>query len=357
MRTPLESIDTTWRNLYMYIWANWDGGHYVSIAAKGYELFQYAFFPLFPFLIKTTHTLIGNEHSYIFAGLLVSRTSLLIALIYVYKLFRLEVSEDTAQKALFFTLAFPTSIFLMAVYTEPLFIALSAASLYYARNKQWVVAGGATFLAALTRTVGVALLFPLLYEYFISVPTHSIKHKLKRALTDWRFYFCFLSILGVLTYFTYLYGKTGNFFQMFEAQKHWSEVANRGGDGLNSPLSAITKAYTAIETFDVSPQYIIPFLDLVPTLFFIVKVIMSIKFSSLKIPFSYNLFSLGVLIIPLFQGSTQSMFRYIVVAFPVFLILAKIGEKSTLFFYVWLGLSLILYSNALQSFIFGWWVG
>ena len=45
--------DTIHQKLYfLSIWKNYDGGHYTSIAEHGYSIIQYAFFPLYPLLIK-----------------------------------------------------------------------------------------------------------------------------------------------------------------------------------------------------------------------------------------------------------------------------------------------------------------
>src|SRR5438552_777431 len=51
---------------------NWDGGHFLGIAQYGYkENFQYAFFPLYPLLIKVVNGIIQN---YFWSAILISIT-------------------------------------------------------------------------------------------------------------------------------------------------------------------------------------------------------------------------------------------------------------------------------------------
>jgi hypothetical protein len=61
--------------------------------------------------------------------------------------------------------AAPLAFFLIGAYSDSLFLALACAALFTARRGQWRAAFLWTFLAALTRPVGVALVAPLVWEY------------------------------------------------------------------------------------------------------------------------------------------------------------------------------------------------
>src|SRR5687767_8468695 len=84
---------------------------------------------------------------------------------------RREEIEDPARRERFARLTvllvalFPTGFFLLAPYPEALFLALTVASLYLARQGRWWLAGLAGLLAALTRFQGAFLALPLAYEY------------------------------------------------------------------------------------------------------------------------------------------------------------------------------------------------
>ncbi len=48
-------------NDFLNNFSNWDGGHFIGIAKNGYsEKFQYAFFPLYPLLIRTISQITHN---------------------------------------------------------------------------------------------------------------------------------------------------------------------------------------------------------------------------------------------------------------------------------------------------------
>ncbi len=65
-------------------WAQWDGGHYVGIAENGYAyIFQHAFFPLYPILIKLIGVLtFGN---YFLSAYLISNLAAFGTLYFLYK--------------------------------------------------------------------------------------------------------------------------------------------------------------------------------------------------------------------------------------------------------------------------------
>ena len=112
--------------------ANFDGLHYIFIARDGYAQYEQAFFPLYPLLIKFLTPLFFNNQ--LLTGLIISNVSFFLGLILFYKYLKL-ISSDLPTVALakagsirfnpilsiLFLLAFPTSFFFGAVYTEGLF--------------------------------------------------------------------------------------------------------------------------------------------------------------------------------------------------------------------------------------------
>ncbi len=146
-----------------------DSYHYLHIAQHWYDSNpandQYnfiVFFPLYPILIR----LITFNFNYInLSALIVSNISSVIALIYLFKLTKLDFDDGVAQKAILFLSIFPTAYFLSVIYTEGLFLALIIASLYYARREKWPLAGVLGFLAALTRLGGLLMMPVLIVEY------------------------------------------------------------------------------------------------------------------------------------------------------------------------------------------------
>src|SRR5918998_1475555 len=121
----------------MGLWSHWDGEHYVALAAGGY--------------------LQPPEH--------VSPAP--FALFFVYRIAEEHWDSGVARGAVLALALFPTAFFLNAAYTESLFLALSAGSLWAARvRRDLLLACALAGLATATRNVGVFLLVPLALEWF-----------------------------------------------------------------------------------------------------------------------------------------------------------------------------------------------
>jgi hypothetical protein len=147
-----------------YFWNGffrWDAGWYQSIVREGYTYHadgrasSVVFYPLYPYLARHLGYAVGSPWV---AGLIISNVSTLVGVFYLYRLGLLHWPFLLTHTAVLFLLAFPTSIFLSALYTEGLFFGLSAASMYYFSAGKYARAGVCGFLCALTRSFGVLLL-------------------------------------------------------------------------------------------------------------------------------------------------------------------------------------------------------
>ena len=154
------------------MWSRWDAGWYLSIAQNGYSFApgkqsNVAFFPLYPYLIRLVHYVIplSRDVGWLLVAIIVSNSALIIALIYLYKLVRLDFDRSTSARAVLYLCLFPTTLFLSAVYSESLFLASVVGSFYYARVEKWFLAGCIAAAAALCRSPGVLIIIPLAFEY------------------------------------------------------------------------------------------------------------------------------------------------------------------------------------------------
>jgi len=145
------------------VWANFDGIHYLWIAQNGYGLYQQAFFPLYPWLIRW---LAGFIHNYLFSGLAISHLTFFASLYLLYRLLLFDFSEKFVRRVIILLLLFPTSFFFASFYSESLFFFLMIAAFYFARKGKWLVAGIFGALASATRVVGIFLLPALLVEWW-----------------------------------------------------------------------------------------------------------------------------------------------------------------------------------------------
>ena len=322
---------------YMSSWANWDGGHYLAIAKDGYQIwFQYAFFPLYPILIK----LFSIFTSPLISGLVISNLSLFLAIYFFYKLVRLDFSQQTAIKTITYFLVFPTSFFLVALYSESLFLFLTIASFYFARQKNYLYSNILAGFAVLTRPIGILILAGITFEYF-----YQRNFKFKKVKIDLILFL--LPILFLLVFLYFLKSTYGDPFIFIKAQTFWQR-------GVNSfPIKVIFDnlyQVASLKNLGVS-IYSNQLLDLTAFLIAFIGLIFSLG----KIRLSYLIYALLVILVPLVSGSIASMSRFVLVAFPVFVYFAILGKNEMLdrfLLMVFIALQAIL----LTLFLNGFWV-
>lgn len=147
-------------------WRQFDAIPYTNIALHGYiGLYDAAFFPLYPFLIAITASILGAHHVVI-AGLLMSNIGALIGSIGVAAFAYQEThSQRIALWVVLAVLYYPVGFFLAAPYTEGIFLAFAAWSLWAMRGQRWLIAAILIFFASLTRITGIVLMVPLIIEF------------------------------------------------------------------------------------------------------------------------------------------------------------------------------------------------
>ncbi len=168
-------------NALLGVWQRFDTIWYTRIAMQGYAQGDgtTVFFPLYPILTR----LVGKVFwgNYLLGGIIVSNVAYFLALVYLYKLSQLEFDSQVAVRTVVYLSVFPTAFFLLAAYTESLFLLFAVAAFYYARKGNWLAANVMGLLAALTKQLGLLLLLPLLYEYFDNVRSQARRHCEERS--------------------------------------------------------------------------------------------------------------------------------------------------------------------------------
>jgi hypothetical protein len=221
----------------MNLWSHWDGEHYVALAAGGYlqppDNISPAFFPLYPLLIRSFTELFGGPISQATLstwGVLISLLALPFALYFVYRIAEDGWGTRAAQGTVLTLAFFPMSFFLNAVYTESLFLALSAGSLWAVRvRKDFLLACALAAFATATRNVGVFLIVPLAYEW--------LKGGAQRYGL-WRGAACLaLASSGLLWYAAYLWLRFGDPFLFYTQQGRWNREAT-------DPLTTLHRIFT-----------------------------------------------------------------------------------------------------------------
>ena len=206
----------------MNLWSHWDGEHYVALAAGGYlqppENVSPAFFPLYPLLMRSVAELFGgpvSEGALSLWGPLVSLLFLPLALFFVYRIAEDGFGEQVARATTLALAFFPTTFFLNCAYTESLFLALSAGSLWACRvRKDLLLACVLAALAGATRNVGVFLMAPLFIGWLRDVRYYR-----------WRGVYLALAPSGLIVYAGYLWWRFGDPLLFYTDQGKWGRQA------------------------------------------------------------------------------------------------------------------------------------
>ena len=216
-------------------WNHWDAVRYTQIAQFGYQnIYNTAFFPLFPLLIKGGALLLGN-HVYIAMGMLISNLALLGALFVLYQIATDMLGEQVGRRTILYLCIFPTAFFFFAPYNESLFLLLTAGAFLALRRQKWWLAGALGFLAALTRSAGLLLVFPYLYELWVArkglaAEEQSASRRVWRALPQ--ILPVVLIPLGILIYAFYCWKVFHNPLAFSTVQRHWDRQLTPPGTGI-----------------------------------------------------------------------------------------------------------------------------
>jgi len=349
----------------MNIWSHWDGEHYVSLALGGYlqapDHASPAFFPMYPLLLRSLSELFGgpaSRESLSLLGTLVSLLLLPFAFYFIYDIALQGWGRGVARRTILAIAFFPTSFFLNAAYTESLFLALSAGSLWAMRVKRdlllaCVLAG----FAAATRNVGVFLVVPLVYEW---IKAGGLNEPGER----WRGVYLGLAPSGLIIYMGYLWAKFGNPVLFYSGQKNWGREAT-------GPLTTATRAWQSAVKGATRLQD--PGLWAEPSLqnlanhfadarglydlaLFVLAVVVLLA-SVGKLPPSLTMYGFLLVAPATLFGTPDTPLmgtsRYLLVAFPVFIGLALLSRRKLLFG-LWLIISAAM-SLIMCGLFVSWW--
>ena len=196
------------------MWDQWDARHFAQIADIGYfdpftDPHATAFFPGLPLLMRLVAV---TGLTPILAGMIVSFVSSIVAGAYLHRFAEEDVGEGSGRRALLYLCLFPTAVFLVAPYSEALFLAGAVPAFYYARRNQWLMAAIPAAVAMGARLAGLFLLIGLFFE-FVRQGDFSLKRVGRLAVV------MVVGLVPLIAYCTYLAIETGDPFQFVQAQR------------------------------------------------------------------------------------------------------------------------------------------
>ncbi|MFA5802875.1 MAG: mannosyltransferase family protein [Thermoleophilia bacterium] len=320
------------------IWYQWDANWYMSIITHGYpwivdEQSNVAFFPLYPLTVRVIGMLFGER--FLLAGLILSSAFLFGGMVYLYRLVKIDYGDEIARRSIWLMAIFPTSIFFTTLYTESLFMMTSVASFYYARRGRWAMAGLWGLLASMTRVTGLMLVIPLAWEYFA-----QNSYSLRKAIRPPALWLALIPG-GVLLYMSYLYLSMGEPLAFAETQ------VTGWGHGFTLFVGSITGDIDIL--VEKSEWWVI--YELAAAGLLAVLTIFGLK----KLRASYTIYMLTSLLFFLAEGTTKSMSRYLLVVFPVFILIPMLARKKAAWISV-CAISLVLLAVSTAAFVTGRWV-
>lgn len=285
-----------------------DAGWYTNIAENGYARRPFdlsrqetwAFFPLYPLVMR--YARVTPHHP--LNGIIISNLSFLGALLLLGGIARnAGLTDEDAERATWYLALFPTSYFCFLPLPEGLFLLLSLGAVYAAQRQKWWAMGVLGGLAALTRLNGALLVIPLTL----------LAWRKAKGKVAW----VALVPAGTFAYMAWLYHLTGNAWAFRDIQPLWY----RQPGAFWRPLMNYLQQPALIS----DPWNFILLNFLVAVAVLIAAVILL-----LRRDWAFGLYTLASILLPLSAGNLQSVARYAVVLFPVFLLLAIAGRRSTL---------------------------
>ena len=361
------------------IWSlgNFDGVHYLGIAKEGYAAqFTQAFFPFYPLLIKMiSYLTLGNLFV---SAVLISNTAFLAGLLVFYKLLKIYFSGKVSFWSIVFLLSFPTSFFFGSVYTEGLFFFLTVGTFYLAEKNKLFLSALTGTAASATRLIGIFLTTAFIIasrkpqsirlgmnaksDYILTrngsfLHASKLKKTIPRTFSPRKFIksgknaqellYASAVPLGLVAYMTYLGIKFQDPLYFLTSQSAFGQDRSTQSIVL---LPQVIFRYLKILATTGGLTFASALFDLICTALAIGLLIYAIK----KVKTPWLIFSFVSIILPTLTGTLASMPRYVLVAFPIFIVLAAI--KSTIIKLSIIAAFIIIGAISLALFSQGYWV-
>jgi hypothetical protein len=309
-------------------WQRWDVLWFQTVAANGYtQTKDAAFFPLMPALMKVVGlplTPFMGDNAYYLAGVLISNIAFLGALILFQALVEREFTVATGQRAVLYLALYPKALFTFTAYSEGLFLLLAIGCVLLLRRGQFAWAGLLAAVSLLDRLAGVALLVPFAIELWQRYHT-NITAWLKQGWS------ALLTPLALVGYMGVLALSLGDPLAFSHAETIWKRAATfplwtllrAGYNLLNLPFGSV---HEFNRVFDLTIALL--WLGLlgwacIPR----VQRRLGIAYSLLGLGLALTLLPLSDPLIGYLPDIISSSSRYLLAAFPVFIILARLTEE------------------------------
>jgi hypothetical protein len=303
-----------WRAYENDFWnlpARWDTGWYSGIAERGYRWDpaigdgqqNIAFFPAFPVITHYAALFLGRNT--IWAGVMVSLASFLIALQYLFRFAREKLGDEAASATVAFIAAYPFALFFSTAYTESLFLLAVIGACYHFERDDLIAAACWGLVAGLTRPNGCLL------SIVLALIAMRDARSAPPAITARRIAVAAMPGIGMLMFSAHIYWLTGNPLQ-------WAANHSAYGRAYRGLFAVITERIEYLRLHGLYSYISVLALDLinlVPTIFAIAAIVPVYRLLG-----TAYAAMLGInVLLPAVMGGVLSMGRVTATLFPLFL--------------------------------------
>lgn len=297
----------------------YDSGYYLTIALHGYKSDgpERAFFPLYPGVVSLFSRLTSLD--LFWSGYFLSAVFAFISLWFLYKLVKLDYSQNISLWVVAWAAFFPMAFFNFSFYAESLFVMLCVVALFFVRRGNFVTAGVIIAFAGATRPQAILLAIPYVAEYL-----QQRDWKIKRLIR-----FCIgaliapVGMVGFLLYLSSITNQTNLGFGYAESYGEiWKTWMTWPWVTLFDGISA------AVAGSGINPDWfsrVLVWQDLVYTILGIIASVWCLRHSRLS---TALLVTAGMIFFLMFHGpygyALWSMPRHVLSLFPLYLMLGVI---------------------------------
>lgn len=304
--------------------ATWDAAHYLHLSVHGYQKDDKscAFYPLWPALIRVAAY--ATMRDPLIPGLILANLLSLIGLWLFYRLASEVTNMVTANISMLLLLSFPGAMFFSFPYSEPLFFLLIIALFLARRRRNYWLMASLGFLLPLTRAIGVFAVLPLVWHLLERVQeANGRRHSdnlcfvrtggmLMRSMVNPALPPVLSVLLAYGAYFFIMCWTTGNAFEGFEAQRNYPNQPSIGNI-VNVP--GFMRAFVTVKGLHgmvdsgLDRLLFLVFLCCLPGVW--------------RLDRAFFWYAIGSGLIPAMSKWFVSYNRFVILCFPVFIVLAE----------------------------------
>jgi hypothetical protein len=307
-------------------WQRWDANWYEKIVTVGYHahvsrvhhyFMQTAFFPGFPLVARLLYELVHPLGMGAIVAMLITNQLLVLALaILLYRLAHaLTGDREAGSRSVKYLLLFPWAYFLLAPYTEALFLTSLAGFSWALVSRRYLLAGTFAAVASGTRLVGVVLPLVLIVGY---LEQHSWR---LRSLRPKVLLAAVIGFAGAVAFAVYQWVVFGNPLYTQSASRLWGRSFNlavwKPISGMFLHFGKPTAGYllnTPLEVWEILPLL---------AAFIVLTIAVWRRFGT-----AMGLMCALLMLIPLTSNSMLSYNRYLLPLLPCFVLLGVWGRHK-----------------------------